>query len=99
MAKANTEADSVEKIIGTKDEYNNVVKTALAMKKGEDSKVIEEKDAFYLVHVLQPSSKSLNDSYKNQLVSQTQTKAFQDDYNSWAGQYGVRVSKTLLADK
>lgn len=69
------------------------------MKKGEDSKVIEEKDAFYLVHVLQPSSKSLNDSYKNQLVSQTQTKAFQDDYNSWAGQYGVRVSKTLLADK
>lgn len=99
VAKANTEADSVEKIIGTKDEYTNVVKTALAMKKGEDSKVIEEKDAFYLVHVLQPSSKSLNDSYKNQLVSQTQTKAFQDDYNSWVGQYGVRVSKTLLADK
>ena len=48
----------MEKIIGTKDEYTNVVKTALAMKKGEDSKVIEEKDAFYLVHVLQPSSKA-----------------------------------------
>jgi len=96
VAKANTDGDEVEQIIGKKDARTKLAEQALTLKQGQTSGLIEEADAFYLVHILKTPGEKINKAYKNQLVDQMQIDAFQNAYNNWAKSYEVRVSKSLL---
>lgn len=96
LAKANTQAGEIETLIGRMDSRTNLVDTVFAMKPYEVSNVIEEKDGFYVAYLVQSSNKTINDVYKNQVVTLRQTNAFQSAYKKWSEQYDVKVSKSLL---
>ncbi|MCH5264822.1 MAG: peptidylprolyl isomerase [Lachnospiraceae bacterium] len=98
LAKANTQAEEIEYVIGRLDSRTNLVNAVMGLKKYDVSNVIEEGDGYYLACCLQPSNKTVNDEYKNQVVEQRQTSAFQGAYQEWSEQYEVKVSKSLLVE-
>jgi len=96
FAKNNTQAGEVECLIGRLDTRTNLVNTVMSMKKGQISSVVEESDGYYIVYVLEESNQTINDEYKNQVVTERQTAAFQKFYKTWSEQYKVKVSNSLL---
>ncbi len=86
-----------ETIIGKMDSRTTLVNTALGMKKGMTSGVIEEADGFYLIHCLKCNTRGLNKVYREQYITELQNKTFQAAYENWAEKYEVKVSKSLLA--
>lgn len=97
MAKNSTEQDEIECIVGNSDTRRNLAKTVLALKQGQISNVIEEKDGFYIAYCLQPDAPDIQQEYRNQVVQERQTQAFQKAYKSWSEKFEVKVSKALLA--
>lgn len=96
LAKANTQGDEIECLVGRMDSRTNLVNAVLGLKKHAVSDVIEEKDGFYIAYVLQTPNKDTNGAYKNEVVAERQTNAFKDAYKKWSEQYDVKVSKSLL---
>lgn len=99
LAKEYSEAAEVETIIGQGDKRANVANVAVHLKAGQTSDIISEKDGFYIIHCVQPNSKEIQEQYKNQLILEKQTQAFQKAYKNWAEKFEVRVSKSLLASE
>ena len=96
FAKNNTQAEEVECLVGPLDAQTNLVNTVASMTKGQISNVIEEKNGYYIVYVLENSNQTINEEYKNQIITKRQTEAFQKSYKAWSEQYEVEVSKSLL---
>lgn len=99
VAKKNTEADEIETLIGGSDSRTNLAKTVIGMTKGAISNVISEKDGIYLAYCVSPDSKEIEEEYRNQVILEKQTKAFQTAYESWSDNFEVKVSKALLVEK
>lgn len=99
VAKNNTEAAEIETFVGGSDERTNLAKAALSLKRGAISNVIEEKDGFYIAYCVAPSSKEIEEQYRNQVLLKKQTQAFQKAYLDWSDEFEVKVSKALLIDK
>lgn len=97
-AKENTQADEVECIVGNSDSRTSLAKTVLALKQGQISNVIEEKDGFYIACCVEPDSAELQQQYRNQVVQEKQTEAFRKAYKTWSDKFQVKVSKALLSD-
>jgi parvulin-like peptidyl-prolyl isomerase len=97
-AKEQTEADEIECLIGNSDSRTNLAKAVVALKKGQTTDVIEESDGFYLAYCIEANAKSVRKEYRNQVVQEKQTKAFQEAYKSWSEKFDVKVSKALLAE-
>lgn len=98
FANANSDLKDVEQVIGAGDSRTTLAKTALGLKKGETSGLIEESDGFYIVYCVQPSNRTLEEEYRNQRVEEKQVLAFQSAYENWAQKYEVEVSKSLLME-
>lgn len=98
VAKNNTEAAEIEMLIGSSDTRPALAKAVTGMKKGDISNVIEEKDGFYIAYCVQSSSKAIEEEYRNQVILEKQTQAFQKAYGSWSDKFEVKVSKALLAE-
>lgn len=98
LAKENTQGSEIESIVGQMDARANLASAVLGMKKNQISGVIEEQDGFYIAYCVKTSGKKINEEYKNQVVSQRQTDAFQKAYKEWSEQYEVKVSKSLLVE-
>jgi len=98
LAKENTQAGDVEYIIGQMDARKNLAAAVLGLKQYQISGVIEEQDGYYIAYCVKPSSRKINEEYKNQVVSERQISQFQKAYKEWSGQYEVKVSKSLLAE-
>lgn len=96
LAKENTQASEIESLVGRLDSRSNLVNAVMSMKKNEVSSVIEEKDGYYIAYIVEESSQNINNAYKNQVVEERQTSAFQKAYQKWSEQYEVKVSKSLL---
>lgn len=99
IAKENTEASEIETIIGASDIRTNLAKAVVALKKGQTTNVIAEKDGFYLAYCVEPDSKVIQDEYRNQVVLEKQTQAFQKTYKGWSDKFEVKVSRALLVEK
>lgn len=97
IAKSSTEQDEIECVIGNSDSRRNLAKAVLALQQGQISNVIEEADGFYIAYCLQPDSPAIQQEYRNQVVQERQTQAFQKAYKSWSEKFEVKVSKALLA--
>jgi len=97
VAKNKTQADAIEYVIGNQDSRTNLAKAVVSLKKNQTSALIEEKDGFYIAHCIQTNSASLQQQYRNQLVSEKQTESFQKTYKTWSDKFDVKVSKALLA--
>ena len=95
-AKANSEAKDIEYLIGQSDTRKNLANAVVGMKAGQISNIISEQDGFYIAYCVESNSKSLQDEYKNQLILEKQTQAFQSAYKKWTENFDVRVSKSLL---
>lgn len=98
VAKTNTEASEIEVLVGGSDTRPSLAKAVTGMKKGNISNVIGEKDGFYIAYCVQPSSKAIEEEYRNQVISEKQTQAFQNAYGGWSDKFEVKVSKALLAE-
>ena len=98
VAKNNTEAAEIETLIGSSDTRPALAKAVTGMKKGDVSNVIGEKDGFYIAYCVQPSSKAIEEEYRNQVILEKQTQAFQKAYGGWSDKFEVKVSKALLAE-
>ncbi len=98
FARANNQSGEIECLIGRMDDRKALADAVLGMKRYEISPVIEESDGFYIAYVTQVPGKALNKEYKNQVIQKRQTEAFQNAYKEWSGKYGVKVSKSLLAE-
>lgn len=99
VAKSNTEAQEIETLVGASDERTNLAKAVLGMSQGAISNVMDEKDGFYIAYCVEPDSKEIEEQYRNQVILEKQTKAFQDAYEGWSEQFEVKVSKALLVEK
>lgn len=100
FAKENTQGtDDIECLVGQMDTRTNLASAVLALKQYETTGVVEESDGFYIAYCVETSNKTINEEYKNDLIAERQVKAFQEAYSQWSENYGVRVSKSLLADK
>ncbi len=97
-AKQETEADTVETVIGALDERKNLWNTLIALKPGTVSSVVEENDGFYIVSVLARPDDALNTEYTNAVVTERQITEFQEQYAGWSRCYDVDVSDSLLSD-
>lgn len=97
VAKENSQADEIECIVGNSDSRTNLAKAVAALGQGQISNVIEESDGFYIAYCVQPTSADLQEEYRNQVVLDKQTEAFQKAYQSWSEKFEVKVSKALLA--
>ncbi|MCH5251429.1 MAG: hypothetical protein J1F22_00520 [Lachnospiraceae bacterium] len=98
LARENTEAEDVECLIGGADTRMNLANASLALKEYEVSNVVEEGDGYYIAYCVSPSSKEINNEYKNQIVEERQILDFQNTYKSWSEEYEVKVSKSLLVE-
>lgn len=96
-AKANTEAGEIECIVGNRDSRSNLAKAVMALKKGQISNVIEENNGFYIAFCVEQDSAELQQQYRNQVVQDKQTEAFQKAYKNWSDKFQVKVSKALLS--
>lgn len=99
MAKKYTEADEIEIILGGSDLRTNLARTVCGMAKDTLSNVITERDGSYLAYCIAPDSKEIEDQYRNQVIQDKQTKAFQTAYEKWSKDFEVKVSKALLVEK
>lgn len=97
VAKQNSQADEIECIVGNSDSRTNLAKAVTALRQGQVSQVIEESDGFYIAYCVQTSSADLQEEYRNQVVQEKQTEAFQKAYKTWSDKFEVKVSKALLA--
>lgn len=97
-AKQESELPEVQVIVGTLDEGQNIWKTAESLEIGVVSPVIQEADGFYLIYVLKKNDEEMNNEYRNRVISENQTKSFQETYNEWSGHYTVEVSDALLSE-
>ena len=98
LAKNVSELPDVQTIIGSMDERKNLWNTAQSMELGVVSPVIQEEDGYYLIFVLKKDDEEMNTQYRNQVINDTQTKAFQDAYTEWSEHYAVEVSDALLSE-
>jgi len=98
VAKANTELDEIECVVGNSDTRINLAKAVLSLKQGQISNVVEEKDGYYIAFCLQPDSPALEQEYRNQVLQDKQTEAFQNAYKIWSEKFEVKVSKALLSN-
>ena len=98
VAKANTELDEIEYVVGNSDKRVNLAKAVMSLKPGQVTGVIEEKDGFYIACCLQQNSAKLQQEYRNQVVEERQTESFQKTYKVWSDKFGVKVSKALLSE-
>ncbi len=98
VAKANTELDEIECVVGNSDTRTNLAKVVLSLKQGQISNVVEEKDGYYIAFCLQPDSAALEQEYRNQVLQDKQIEAFQNAYKIWSEKFEVKVSKALLSD-
>lgn len=98
VAKANTELDEIECVVGNSDTRTNLAKAVLSLKQGQISNVVEEKDGYYIAFCLQPDSAALEQEYRNQVLQDKQIEAFQNAYKIWSEKFEVKVSKALLSD-
>ncbi len=98
LAKANTQAEEIEYLVGRLDSRTNLVNAVMGMQAGQVSPVIEEADGYYIACCIQGPGKAINDQYRNQVVEERQTKAFQDAYKKWSDAYEVKASRSLLAE-
>lgn len=96
LARANSEKEEIECLVGRLDSRTNLVNTVMGMKRYDVSNVIEEKDGYYIVYCVEPGNKEIYSEYKNQVVEERQISAFQKAYKEWSGKYEVKVSKSLL---
>ena len=69
----------------------------MALKKGQISNVIEENNGFYIAFCVKQDSAELQQQYRNQVVQDKQTEAFQKAYKNWSDKFQVKVSKALLS--
>ena len=99
VAKSNTEATEIEVLVGGSDTRTNLAKAVVGMKAGTVSGVIDEKDGVYIAYCVEADSKGLENQYRNQVILEKQTQAFQQAYSTWADQFEVKVSKALLVGK
>lgn len=99
VAKNNTEATEIEVLVGGSDTRTNLAKAVVGMKPGAVSAVIDEKDGVYIAYCVEADSKGLENQYRNQVILEKQTQAFQQAYSTWADQFEVKVSKALLVGK
>ncbi len=97
-AKKETELPEVEYVIGSLDERKNLWSTVTSLRNQTISPVIEEADGFYIAMVLKKPNDELNTEYRNQVVTDKQTEAFQKSYEEWSKNYDVEVSDALLSD-
>ncbi len=98
VAKANTELDEIECVVGNSDTRTNLAKAVLSLKQGQISNVVEENDGYYIAFCLQPDSAALEQEYRNQVLQDKQIEAFQNAYKIWSEKFEVKVSKALLSD-
>lgn len=96
-AKADSEQDEIECIIGNSDERKNLAKAVLKLKQGQISNVIEEADGFYIACCMQQDCAELQQEYRNEVVLKKQIEAFQKEYKKWSEKFEVKVSKALLS--
>lgn len=97
VAKENSQADEIECIVGNSDSRTNLAKAVASLAQGQISNVIEESDGFYIAYCIEPSSADLQEEYRNQVVQDKQTEAFQNAYRTWSEKFEVKVSKALLS--
>lgn len=96
-AKASSEQDEIECIVGNSDERKNLASTVLSLKQDQVSGVIEESDGFYIACCMQPDCAELQQEYRNKVVLDKQIETFQKEYKKWSEKFEVKVSKALLA--
>ena len=96
LARENTQAESIEYLIGGADKRKNLANAVLRLKAYEVSPVVEEQEGYYIAYCVNSSNTQINNEYKNQVVEERQTLAFQNAYKSWSEEYEVKVSKSLL---
>ena len=98
FAKKETELPEIEAVIGSSDERKNLWTTVTSLRNNVVSPLIEESDGFYIAMVLEKPNDTLNTEYRNQVVTDKQTEAFQKTYEEWSKNYDVEVSDALLSD-
>jgi len=97
FARENTEADSVELMIGeesTELEEEAVV-AALSLKKGEISPVITGKSGYYIIYCINPMDEDATYARKEEIIEERQTSMFKKKYTEWLGEYEVDISKAF----
>lgn len=99
FARKESDLDEVETVIGSLDERNNLWMQVMSMKNNVVSPVVEEKDGFYIVEVVEKPNDEINTEYRNKVVTEKQTAAFQKLYEEWSRRFDVDVSESLLADR
>ena len=98
FAKHESEADTIETVVGALDERRNLWNTIISIKPDTVSSVVEENDGFYIVYVIARPDDALNTEYQNEVIANRQTTAFQDQYATWSRFFDVAVSDSLLSD-
>ncbi len=96
-ARQESDLDEVETIIGSLDSRKNLWMQVTALKNFVVSPVVEEEDGFYIAMVVEKPNEEINTEYRNSVVTQKQTEAFQKSYEEWAKRYDVDVSESLLS--
>ncbi len=96
-ARQESDLDEVETIIGSLDGRKNLWMQVTALKSFVVSPVIEEQDGFYIAMVVEKPNEEINTEYRNSVVTEKQTEAFQKSYEEWASRYDVDVSESLLS--
>ena len=99
FARQESDLDEVETIIGSLDERKNLWMQVMSMKNFVVSPVVEEQDGFYITMVVEKPNDEINTEYRNKVVTEKQTAAFQKSYEEWSKKYDVDVSESLLSDR
>lgn len=80
---------------GKNNQPEEIGETGFSLKKGEFSKVIEGKNAFYILYCINDYDEKKTSEQKEAVMKERQDKVFRETYKKWSKQYRIVVSTTL----
>ena len=96
VARANTDAESCEMIIGR--DYENVAfaETALSLHTGEMSGVLTTGAGCYVIYCVNENEESLTAQKKEDIIADQQRNVFETQYKVWAEEFNIQISPLVL---
>ena len=96
FAKANTEADLTEITIGREDMCNEFTEVAFSLDNNELSHVVSSEDGFYIIYCVENNEVESSAAKREELIAAAQKENFEQQYEQWASEFEIEISKLIL---
>ena len=92
FAERNTEADTIEFVVGKTELEEPLDTVAFSLKTGELSKILETEDGYVILYCADDFDEDATLHKKEEIIEERRSKLFSDLYTEWSADYEIKVN-------